>query len=120
MRFNMRKFGTSQVDPLSLMAKLVTRTEVLSAYRYLLRSTTIAFQGDIETLSAARKNVRKRFESGRQMAADSPEAVAAVQEARDVGKFLRCNIVQGIKDNAKDTYRTFPVQSGVMIRITDT
>lgn len=87
------------------MAQVVTRTEVLSAYRYVLRSMTIAFQGDINTLSAAKKEARRRFEIGRKFVPESPEALEAVTEARNVGKFLRQNIVQGVKNEKEDVYR---------------
>ena len=87
------------------MAQVVPRTEVLSAYRYLLRSMTIAFQGDNTTLSAARKEARNRFEVGRKLAADTPQAQEGVTEARNVGKFLRQNLVQGIKRSKEDIYR---------------
>jgi complex III assembly factor LYRM7 len=87
------------------MAQVVTRTEVLSAYRYVLRSIKIAFQGDFNTLSAAKKEARRRFEIGRKFVAESPEASEAVTEARNVGKFLRQNIVQGVKDDKEDLYR---------------
>lgn len=87
------------------MAQVVTRTEVLSAYRYVLRSIKIAFQGDISTLSAAKKEARRRFEIGRKFVAESTEASEAVTEARNVGKFLRQNIVQGVKDEKEDLYR---------------
>src|SRR5271165_7183410 len=56
----------------ALMAQLVTRTEVLSSYRYLLRSLAIAFQGDNVTLIAAKKEARNRFETGRKLNVDAP------------------------------------------------
>ena len=90
------------------MAQVVTRREVLSAYRYLLRSMTIAFQGDITTLSAAKKEARSRFEIGKKLAAESSEAFEGITEARNVGKFLRQNIVQGVKDEKEEVYRTNP------------
>jgi hypothetical protein len=86
------------------MAQVVTRSEVLSSYRYLLRSISIAFRGDNATLLAAKNEARKRFNLGRDMAAESSEAVEAVNEARSVGKFLRQNIVQGIKDEESEIY----------------
>ena len=92
-----------------LMAQVLTRTEVLSAYRYLIRSMTIAFRGDIITLSAARKEARSRFETGRKLAAESPEALEGVTEARNVGRFLRQNLVQGVKDDTDEIYRISPL-----------
>jgi complex III assembly factor LYRM7 len=86
------------------MAKVLTRTEVIQTYRYLLRSMGIAFQGDTVTLQAARKEARNRFEANRNLTVDAPEALEAISEARNVGKFLRENLVQGVKDESSDTY----------------
>ena len=68
----------------------------------------IAFQGDTTTLQAARKEARTRFEQKRNLNVDSPEALEAITEARNVGKFLRENLVQGIKDENTDTYSMNP------------
>lgn len=90
------------------MAQVVTRKEVLSAYRYLLRSITIAFQGDVNTLSAAKKEARSRFGIGKKLSAESPQAWEGLTEARNVSRFLRQNLVQGVKDEKKDVYRMNP------------
>ena len=82
----------------------VTRTEVLSAYRYLLRSIAIAFPGDHELLTAARTEARTRFDKARNLAADSNDAIEGVKHCRDVGLFLRRNVVQGVKDEDSDRY----------------
>ena len=56
------------------------------------------------TLQAARKEARSRFEANRNLTVDAPEALEAISEARNVGKFLRENLVQGVKDESSDTY----------------
>lgn len=86
------------------MTLAITRSQVLSSYRYLLRSISIAFQGDHVTLLAAKNEARKRFNLGKAMPPESSEAVEAVNEARSVGKFLRQNIVQGIKEEKTEIY----------------
>ena len=105
---------------LFLMAQMVTRTEVLSAYRHLLRSVTVAFQGDVTILSAAKKEARARFEIGRKLAAESPEALERVAAARSVAKFLRQNLVQGVKDGNEEIYRMSLSIHAIIARITDT
>jgi hypothetical protein len=65
----------------------------------------IAFNEDSSTLSAARKEARKRFEVGRKFEANAAEAQAGIDEARQVGKFLRENLVQGVKDEKSEVYR---------------
>lgn len=90
-----------------MATRAVTRAEVLSAYRYLLRSISLAFQGDTIVMTAAKKEARNRFDAGqKEVSPESPGAFAGIQEARDVGKFLRRNLVQGVKDGKEDTYST--------------
>ncbi|CBX91078.1 hypothetical protein LEMA_P061120.1 [Plenodomus lingam JN3] len=73
----------------------MSREMALVAYRNLLRSTRIAFQGDINVLSAARAEVRKNFESNRSLSAGSEEYTKQITHAEEVAKFLRENVVQG-------------------------
>jgi hypothetical protein len=89
---------------LEKMAKTLTRADVLQTYRYLLRSMAIAFQGDTVTLLAARKEARSRFEGKRNLNVDTTEAADAIAEARSVAKFLRENLVQGIRDGESETF----------------
>jgi hypothetical protein len=94
----------------------VTRADVRSAYRYLLRSMAIAFQEDHATLNAARIEARRRFNDGnKSLNADSAEALQAVKEARDAGKFLRKNLVQGVKDEENGNFRKSYILVGVMV-----
>jgi complex III assembly factor LYRM7 len=87
----------------------------LVAYRTLLRSSRIAFQGmgvihyhvrfrsalilafigDIKTLTAARRAARDGFERGRHLPLGSEEASKQIHHAQDVAKILRENVLQG-------------------------
>ncbi|KAF2745466.1 hypothetical protein M011DRAFT_478978 [Sporormia fimetaria CBS 119925] len=68
----------------------------LNAYRHLLRSTRIAFQGDIPTLTAARYRAREAFEANRALAPGSEELTKQITHAEEVAKFVRENLVQGV------------------------
>jgi len=74
----------------------------LSAYRTLLRSTRIAFQGDIRTLLAARQNARDGFEKHRDLSSGSEEAVKRIHYANDISKMLRENVLQGAPVEGKE------------------
>lgn len=76
----------------------------LAAYRHLLRATRIAFQGDIQLLQASRSQVRQGFEDKRSLETSSAETGEAIQHAEGVAEILRANIVQGRKDDGKDSY----------------
>jgi complex III assembly factor LYRM7 len=87
----------------------------LVAYRHILRSARIAFQGelpewmemqvskpaadarpgDTSLLHAAQKQAREAFRSNASLAPEGPSAVAAIEHAEGVAKILRENIVQG-------------------------
>lgn len=91
----------------------MSREMALVAYRNLLRSARIAFQGistcspqyesqcnlpllgDATVLSAARVEVRKNFESNRHLQTGSEEFQKQISHAEEVAKFLRENVVQG-------------------------
>jgi complex III assembly factor LYRM7 len=51
--------------------------------------------GDMNTLFAARAEVRKNFESNRHLSAGSEELSKQIIHAEEVAKFLRENVVQG-------------------------
>ncbi|KAI5463947.1 hypothetical protein BGZ63DRAFT_334461, partial [Mariannaea sp. PMI_226] len=76
----------------------------LSAYRSLLRSARLAFQGDAPILAAAQVQIRNEF---RQRASIEPsDAPAAIQHAQEVAKVLRENVVQGKKtEEDQNTYK---------------
>ncbi|OCL11706.1 mitochondrial zinc maintenance protein 1, mitochondrial [Glonium stellatum] len=73
----------------------MSQSMALAAYRHLLRSTRIAFQGDINTLVAARYEVRKNFDQSRNLSLNSEEASKRIAQAEEIAKFLRENVVQG-------------------------
>ena len=71
------------------------RTAVLATYRYLLRATRIAFEGDKSTLKSARKLAQKRFRENKNLPQGSPQAASEVEHAQGVAIILRENVVQG-------------------------
>ncbi|KAF4119461.1 complex III assembly factor LYRM7 [Geosmithia morbida] len=73
----------------------------LAAYRHVMRSARIAFQGDTSVLLAAKSQIRTEF---RQNAAlvDAKAIQDAILKAEDVSKILRENVVQGKKQDDKD------------------
>jgi len=75
----------------------------LAAYRGILRSARIAFQGDIRLLPAARGHARKEFEAKRLLAPDSAEARSSIAHAEEVARVLRHNVVQGIRNEEEAT-----------------
>lgn len=101
----------------------------LAAYRQVLRSTRIAFQGtrstlllhfrmsntcnfsagDLRILSAARIEARSKFERDRFLSPSSTDAEQKVLEAKEVARILRQNVVQGEQvtgaDNEEQRYR---------------
>ncbi|KAI4249145.1 MAG: hypothetical protein L6R40_000603 [Gallowayella cf. fulva] len=76
----------------------------LSAYRNLLRSAKIAFQGDTRVLTSALVTARSNFESSRSLPPNSSEAQAAIAHAEDVAGILRKNVVQG-RGDGEDRFR---------------
>lgn len=67
----------------------------LAAYRHLLRSTRIAFQGDLPLLHAAREEARKGFQRNSTLLPEDPALTPAIAHAEQVAKILRENVVQG-------------------------
>lgn len=96
----------------------------LAAYRNLLRSTRIAFQGlsflplvfaswkipypnninsgDATLLHAARSEARNHFRKNASLQANDPVLAAAVKHAEEVAQILRQNVVQGKKMEGED------------------
>ncbi|KAI9163710.1 Mitochondrial zinc maintenance protein [Paramyrothecium foliicola] len=80
-------------------------TMALAAYRNLMRAARIAFQGDAPVLAAAHGQIRNEF---RQRAALDPtdsSVTESIKHAQDVAKFLRENVVQGIRGDEAGTYK---------------
>ncbi|KAL9062417.1 MAG: hypothetical protein Q9161_009815 [Pseudevernia consocians] len=67
----------------------------LAAYRHVLRSTRVAFQGDLRLLLAARVEARSKFDHNRFLSPSSTEAEQKVLEAKEIARILRQNVVQG-------------------------
>lgn len=101
----------------------------LAAYRNLLRSARIAFQGtdtslsfenmltvigDTHTLMAARAEVRKNFESNRNLRIGSEELQKSLVHAEEVSKFLRENVVQGQAEDPDGKYSMIHTTSLVL------
>ncbi|PHH90833.1 hypothetical protein CDD83_2545 [Cordyceps sp. RAO-2017] len=74
----------------------------LAAYRQILRAAHLVFQGDVRTLSAARDQIRTRFQNLASADPSSAEAKDGIKEAYMVAQFLRSNVVQGEKLAGKD------------------
>ncbi|KAF2828300.1 mitochondrial zinc maintenance protein 1, mitochondrial, partial [Ophiobolus disseminans] len=83
----------------------MSREMALVAYRNLLRSARIAFQGDMNTLFAARAEARRNFESNRHLTAGSDELSKQIAHAEEVAKFLRENVVQGRAAENEGNYK---------------
>jgi complex III assembly factor LYRM7 len=101
----------------------MSREMALVAYRNLLRSARIAFQGeyharrrhaqpthtrtgDLNVLVAARAEVRKNFEANRHLQTGSDELSKQITHAQEVAKFLRENVVQGEATDDAGNYST--------------
>jgi complex III assembly factor LYRM7 len=101
----------------------MSREMALVAYRNLLRSARIAFQGglhtrgryaqsthtrpgDLNVLVAARAEVRKNFEADRHLQAGSDDISKKITHAQEVAKFLRENVVQGEATDDAGNYST--------------
>ncbi|KAF1959675.1 mitochondrial zinc maintenance protein 1, mitochondrial [Byssothecium circinans] len=83
----------------------MSREMALQAYRHLLRSTRVAFQGDMPTLIAARYKARSHFEENRGLATGSKELSEQITHAEEVAKFLRENVVQGEAVDREGNYK---------------
>lgn len=103
----------------------------LAAYRQVLRSTRIAFQGthfikralrfrflrvltsagDFRILSASRIEARSKLDSNRSLSPHSPELQQKISEAVEIARILRQNIVQGEQldgpGNGDQRYRAY-------------
>lgn len=87
------------------MSMGVTRKEVLSAYRRLLRSMAVTFKGDQRVHSEAKRYARRRFDEGRKLSPDSETAAMNLAEARGASQFLQQGVIQGVMDENTDTFR---------------
>lgn len=102
----------------------------LAAYRHVLRSAQLAFQGSLRAgfrewiqllarpqtdrglsgdhlvLAAARKQARDTFEQNKTLQQGSEEVENGIKHAEDVARILRENIVQGEAAEKPDHYST--------------
>lgn len=76
----------------------------LAAYRHLLRSTQIAFQGDLPLLHAARREARNGFRKNSAMLLEDPALANAIAHAEEVAQILKQNVVQG-KQEGDNKYK---------------
>ncbi|CAG8948948.1 hypothetical protein HYFRA_00002075 [Hymenoscyphus fraxineus] len=76
----------------------------LAAYRHVLRSARLAFQGDLPILQAARLEARTAFEQKASLQPNDPAVGPAIAHAEEVAKILTENIVQG-KNIGGDKYK---------------
>jgi complex III assembly factor LYRM7 len=75
----------------------------LNAYRAALRSTRVAFTNDITTLTNARTQIRKEMESSVSLSNPKLDTVQRIELLEQVSKFLRHNVVQGVKKNTDES-----------------
>ena len=118
----------------------------LAAYRHVLRSARIAFQGkfpetippnilydyafedltrssitdDAWMLSAARIEARSKFDNNRLLPLESIDTQQKIKEAEDVARILRQNVVQGREvegtGDSDKRYRTYDLHTEPLVR----
>ncbi|KAH6675077.1 mitochondrial zinc maintenance protein 1, mitochondrial [Halenospora varia] len=79
----------------------------LQAYRHLLRSSRIAFQGDIPLLTASRAEIRSNFRKNINLQPADPTVPGLIKHAEEVAKILVENVVQGKKigEESEEKYK---------------
>ncbi|KAK8098982.1 uncharacterized protein PG998_012223 [Apiospora kogelbergensis] len=75
----------------------------VTAYRNLMRSARIAFQGDQPILQAAQNQIRMGFRQHAELKPSDPKYAEEFQHAQDVATILKQNVVQGKREG--DTYK---------------
>ncbi|GAB4828026.1 hypothetical protein Ancab_034913 [Ancistrocladus abbreviatus] len=84
------------------------RTEVLRAYREVLRATRKSFAGDTPMLKASALEVRSKFEENRNVTSES-DIQRLLDEARDASHFISTMIVQA-RLNDRGGYEVKPAK----------
>lgn len=79
------------------MASLTTQTAI-GAYRKLLRTVAATFRSDDFALTAARKEIRDKFEEYRHHETDSAQMRDLIAEAYDTADFIRSHVVQAAEN----------------------
>ena len=85
--------------------KEMMRTEVLKAYRQILKATRKSFAGDSQMLKASAMEVRTKFEENRSVASES-DIQRLIDDAYTAAQFISTNIVQA-KLNDRGSYGNF-------------
>jgi hypothetical protein len=95
------------------------RTQVLSAYRNLLKSRLIVFRGDNRMLDNSLNEIRNQFRSNKYVR-DEKEIERMVKDANDAALFLRSSIIQGVKRVDEQEYRLSLSEEQVKMNIDKT
>ncbi|CAI0628062.1 unnamed protein product [Linum tenue] len=82
------------------------RTEVLTAYKSLLRATRKSFAGDQLMLNGSAMEIRKKFDENRQVTSEA-EIKRLLEEANEASQFISTMIVQA-KLNERGGYEVKP------------
>jgi len=77
----------------------------LAAYRHLLRSARLAFQGDLPLLHAAQQEARTHFQKNASLLPSDPAVAPAIKHAEEVAQILRQNVVQGKLEESTEAYK---------------
>lgn len=75
----------------------------LNAYRAALRSTKIAFNNDIKTLTAARAKIREEMRSETSLSDPKLNNLQRIELLEQVSQFLKRNIVQAVKKPTEES-----------------
>ncbi|KZZ88476.1 mitochondrial complex I protein Fmp36 [Moelleriella libera RCEF 2490] len=67
-----------------------------------MRAARVAFRGDAPVLAAAQQQIRDGFRQKASLTPSDPDAASAIQHAQEVAKFLRSNVVQGVRLDGHD------------------
>ncbi|KAK3819810.1 MAG: hypothetical protein J3Q66DRAFT_162849 [Benniella sp.] len=88
----------------------VSRQQVLSAYRNLLRAQHQTFKGDWATLSAARQKTYVEFDSKRNET-DEAKIKEQLELANQVASLLRHNLAQAVRVEGSDNVYSLQLNS---------
>ncbi|KAJ8428911.1 hypothetical protein Cgig2_011653 [Carnegiea gigantea] len=88
------------------------RTEVLRAYRDVLKATRKSFAGDTQMLKASAMEVRSKFEENRSVTSDS-DIEKLIENAREASNFISTMIVQA-RLNDRGGYERSNVVSAIL------
>ncbi|GAU43763.1 hypothetical protein TSUD_36570 [Trifolium subterraneum] len=87
----------------------MTKAQVLSAYRALLKATRKSFAGDTPMLKGSAAEVRNKFEENRNVTSEA-EIQKLLGEADEASVFISTMIVQAPLNNDNSSYRTVSFQ----------